>query len=261
MGKVAAPTCSTTMSTPRRSVSRLTSATSSVVVWLIVSSAPSARAAASLSSVDAVAITRAPYSLAIWIAARADARAGRQHQHRLALADLRALDQHLPGGQEGDRQRRQRRVVERDAVARRRHQVLRRHDQVLGVAAPGLLADHPIVGAEVVAPAEARRAAPAGDPRIDQHAIPDGRAGARRDPGAELRHHPADVAARDVRQRNVQRRQAPAQPQIDVVQRRRGDADLHLARAGRRASGTSPISITSGPPCWRNSAARIARPT
>ena len=56
-------------------------------MWLMVSSAPSARAAASFASVDAVAMTRAPQSFAIWIAAAADAGAGRQDQHRLALAD------------------------------------------------------------------------------------------------------------------------------------------------------------------------------
>ena len=66
---VAAPTWSTTMSAPRRPVSFFTSATMSAVAWLMVSSAPSARAAASFASVDAVAITRAPQSLAIWIAA------------------------------------------------------------------------------------------------------------------------------------------------------------------------------------------------
>jgi NADPH:quinone reductase-like Zn-dependent oxidoreductase len=55
------------MSAPRRPVSFFTSAAMSAVAWLIVSSAPSARAAASFASVDAVAITRAPHSFAIWI--------------------------------------------------------------------------------------------------------------------------------------------------------------------------------------------------
>ena len=106
------------MSAPRRPVSFFTSATMSAVAWLMVSSAPSARAAASFASVDAVAITRAPQSFAIWIAAVPTPEPAGDHQHGLALLDRRAVDQHLPRRHEHRRDRGELRVVERRRGAR-----------------------------------------------------------------------------------------------------------------------------------------------
>ena len=61
--------CSTTTSTPFFAVRLRTSATTSCAWWSMVASAPSSRARASLASLPAVAITRAPITFAIWMAA------------------------------------------------------------------------------------------------------------------------------------------------------------------------------------------------
>ena len=67
--KSSPPTCSKTRSTPRPSVARITSATTSCVAWLIPTSMPSSVARASFSSEPAFPITNAPASLASCTAA------------------------------------------------------------------------------------------------------------------------------------------------------------------------------------------------
>src|SRR6185436_11092313 len=67
--KTGPPTCSTTTSTPFLPVSARARAATSSVTWLITSWAPSALARSSFAPVPAVAMTRAPWSRAIWIAA------------------------------------------------------------------------------------------------------------------------------------------------------------------------------------------------
>ena len=67
--KSSPPTCSKTRSTPRPSVSRITSSTTSCVLWLIPWSIPSSAARASFSSELALPITVAPARRASWTAA------------------------------------------------------------------------------------------------------------------------------------------------------------------------------------------------
>ena len=67
--KSSPPTCSYTTSTPRPSVARMTSATTSWVWWLIPTSRPSSFARSSFSSEPALPITNAPASFASCTAA------------------------------------------------------------------------------------------------------------------------------------------------------------------------------------------------
>ena len=70
-----------------------------------MSSAPSSRALASLASEPAVAITRAPVAFAIWIAALPTPLPAARIRHRFGGLELRAGDQHVPGGERNERKR------------------------------------------------------------------------------------------------------------------------------------------------------------
>ena len=246
------------MSAPRRPVSFLTSATMSPVAWLMVSSAPSARAAASFASVDAVAITRAPQSFAIWIAAVPTPEppaitstvspcwiAARSTSICQAVRNTVGIAASCASS----RATRARGAGTRLAAG---------HDDILGLPAVRLLAQHLPVGTEVVAPGEAGGAAAARQARVDDDAIALGQIRHRLHARADRRDDAADVAARDVRKRDLQRGQPLPQPQIDVVHRRRRDTRTCTSPGPGVGVGTSPTSMTSGPPCRRNSAARMA---
>jgi hypothetical protein len=88
LSQVAAPTCSTTTSAPFRDVRRFTSATTSCAWWSMTASAPSFFACSSLSALPAVAITRAPCSLATWMAAMPTPAPAGPHEHVFADAHL-----------------------------------------------------------------------------------------------------------------------------------------------------------------------------
>ena len=167
--KVAAPTCSTTMSAPRRPVSRLTSATMSLgrVVDGLVGAQRARRGQLGVGR------RRRDHARAAQLG-DLDRRACRRPSRppapaRSRPADRRAVDQHLPRGHE-----------RRSAAPPAR---CRRAGRERAAPAPGsaagtttysawppqrLLAQHPEVGAEVVAPAEAGGAAAAGQARVDE---------------------------------------------------------------------------------------------
>ena len=239
LGRSPRPTCSTTMSAPRRPVSRFTSATRSAGRrgrWSRRRPARAPRPA--WPSVDAVAITRAPNSFAIWMAADAHARARRQHQHRLALPDRGPVDQHLPGGHEHGGHRRQLGVVQRHP-SRGAGTTFGAGTTTYSACPPQVvLAHHAKVGAQVVAADQAAHAAAAGQPGVHHHPVALGRARRRRTPGAQRR----DDAAR--RRRPARAAAAPAAPAAPAAAtdrcgsaRRRVTAHQHLARPGHRAPG------------------------
>ena len=85
------------------------------------------------------------------------------------------------------------------------------------------------VGTKVVAARQAGGATPAGDPGVEHHTRAHLHAG---DTGPDALTRAAHIAARHVRQRDLQRRQPLAQQQIDVVQGDGQHAHLDLARPG-----------------------------
>jgi hypothetical protein len=124
---------------------------------------------------------------------------------------------------------------------------------MLGVAALGVLAEDAVAAAQVVVAAQARRAGAAGQAGLDDDL------GAHRhvgDAGADRVDRADDVRAEAVRVLEVERRPAAPHPQVEVVERDRRDRDPDLARAEARR-GSSAASSTSGPPCRRNTCARI----
>ena len=139
--------------------------------------------------------------------------AGRaQDQHVLRRADAAPAEQHPPGRPVGDRQRRG--LVERRAVGQR-DEVRRGHERVLRQPAGGVLADGAVL-----------------ERGIDQHPLP------HRDPlhaGADLGHHPRDVAAADERQRGLLPRHAAPDEDVEMVER--AGVDLHHRLAGAGARG------------------------
>src|SRR6185503_516659 len=83
----------------------------------------------------------------------ADARAGRLDQHRLPRLQGAAVDEHVPGGAEGDLRRG--RILEAH-VRGQGVEVGDRHRDVLGVAARDIEAEVAFFHAQVVAPREAQ---------------------------------------------------------------------------------------------------------
>src|SRR3989304_9445081 len=85
--------------------------------------------------------------------------------------------------------------------------------------------------AEETPPLEAVLAAAAGQIRVDRHAVAD------LDPldvGADLHHVAGDVGAGPEGERRLERWQAVADPEVQVVQRARADAHEDVARADDR---------------------------
>jgi hypothetical protein len=143
-----------------------------------------------------------------------DTAADPPREHPLALLQAGARHEHPVGGLEDERKRR--RLLEAQAVGDR-VDVRRRHGDQLGVRAVSVLADH-------VDPAVADL-----DPGIDD----DGGAGLEaRHARAERLHDAGSVGAEDARLRH--RRKAPADPDVEMVQRGGAEADEHLGLAGDR---------------------------
>ena len=136
--KSSPPTCSKTRSTPRPSVSRITSSTTSCVLWLIPWSIPSSAARASFSSELALPITVAPARRASWTAAEPIPLPTELIITVSVGGEPAAREQHVPRRPEGDLERGRRLVGELLGHA---HQVPGGADELLGVAAGGAEAD------------------------------------------------------------------------------------------------------------------------
>ena len=158
----------------------------------------------------------------------ADAAADRVDQHRLADPEPAALEEHVPGGAEGDLERGGRVVGEpvRDA-----QQVPGAADELLGVAAGGREADEARVRAERLA-ARAAEAAVAARPHQERHhavafsplfhALANGR-----DPAD-------DLEPEDERRLDREARGALAHVDVEVVECAGEDVEQDLARARAR---------------------------
>src|SRR5215471_7800828 len=141
-----------------------------------------------------------------------DAPAAAPREHPLALLQARARDEHPIGGFEDERKGG--RLLEAQTVGNG-VDVGRRHGDQLRVRAVPVLADH-------VDPAAADL-----DTRIDDDRLARLEAGY---PLAERLHETGAVGAEDARFRN--RRQALADPDVEMVKGRGSQADEHLACAG-----------------------------
>ena len=149
--KTLPPVISSTMSTglpplASRSAAVNCFGSSSASAGSTVACAPSSSARARFSALEAVAMTRpAPQRRASWTASDADPAGAGDDDDRLALGQVGAGAQQVPGGRalQDDRQR----LLVADAVGHRPGQpVVRGH--LLGVAAAVEQADHPLAAAD-----------------------------------------------------------------------------------------------------------------
>ena len=136
----------------------------------MTSSAPSARARSALASLPAVAMTRAPWSFAIWIAALETPLPAACTSTVCPGRTLRLVDDHLPRRQKDERHRGD---LGEWQVAGIRQEVGVGHDEVTRVAAVRVLAEDGVLAAQVVLPREAPLAHAARDARAHHDAIAD----------------------------------------------------------------------------------------
>src|SRR4051794_10094445 len=203
------------------------------------------------------------------------------HQHGLTRLELGVVEQHVLHGRECDR--RAGGVAETDAAGRGNRQARRQVDEVAGKAVDMETHDAADVLAEIVAALAAGLADAAGEPAVHRHRCAGSKA-------AHLRTDRSDFAgglrAHDQRQHALGESHAAPAPDVDVIERHRLDADLHLAGArwrrrrdlaqfqltvaeqGERAHGRSghaapSTSVTFWPPkpnelesAWRTVASR-----
>ena len=165
-----------------------------------VSCAPSSRTASRFAA-DAVPITCAPRARASWTANRADATRGTVNQDALGCGEPGVVEQSLPGGERGQRDRGALGVPER---ARPRHQQLGGQRRVVGCDAVAV------------------------ERREREHLVAGRDAG---DAGSDFLDHSGELVGRD-------RRQAIDRPfQLVTGDRRRVHADERLRRTRSRPFG------------------------
>ena len=187
--------------------------------------APSAFACSSFFSLLAVAmIDAAPASFATCTAALPMPEPAAWISTRLPRLQEAAVDEHVPGGAEGDLRRG--RVLEAH-VRGQGVEVGDRHRDVLGVAARDVEAEVAFLDAQVVAPGEAQLALAARNAAGDPHAVAlleiCGVA-------VQAGDFAGEFAAQDVRERQRNARGARAVVEVDVV-------DAHRAHAHQRLAG------------------------
>src|SRR5579883_332577 len=212
---VAWPTCSTTTSTPRLAVRRRTSSSTDWVLWLRVSSAPRARARSSFQSSPATAITRAPKSLATWMAALPTPLPGPHHQHV-----PRREEDERHGGRLGE--------GEGGGLGQ---EVCLGDAHVLGVPPVDVLPEDAVLAAQVVVARQAGLAVPAAHPGVEHHRVAGTPGGHPRPHGGHLAR---DIAPEDVGEREPETGDPPAHVDVQVVHGAGPDADEDLAGAGDR---------------------------
>ena len=140
-----------------------------------------------------MAITRAPRSFAIWIAALETPLPAACTSTVSPGAHLRLVDEHLPGGEEDERDRG--RVGERERLGEREE--VRVGDVVEArVASLRALAEDFVALAEVVLPGEALRADAAREAGADEHLVAELEGPERRAPGPRASIVPAMSAPR-----------------------------------------------------------------
>ena len=230
--KSSPPTCSYTTSTPRPSVARMTSATTSWVWWLIPTSSPSSFARSSFSSEPALPITNAPASFASCTAADpiplpteliSTVSPGWSFARVKSMCQAVAKAIWVAAA-----------VLVRELV-RDADQLASRAGELLGVPARGGEADEAGREAEGLTPRLAVAALAARAHQIGHHPLADLPAV---DPVAEGRDAPDDLDPEDEGRRDVEPRHALADVDVEVVERADRDVDQHLA--GGRLQGRPP---------------------
>ncbi len=151
-----------------------------------------------------------------------------EHKHRLARPKLRAPQQHVPRRQEHEWN--SRRLFKGKLAGNRQH-IHGRRFHIFGATPVVHLPEEGVLAAEIIPAGETLLARAVGDARLQQNLS--AYLGARHR-FADLRDLASDVASGNVRQRNRHAGNAPAQPQIEVVQRAGTDADQNFVRAHLR---------------------------
>ena len=133
----------------------------------------------------------------------------------MSPSSRRAIEEHVP---RGEKRQRERRGLDERQVRGDRNEIRLRHPHVFRVAAVGLIAEHVVLRAPVVAPRETARAPSAAEPGLhhDTQAAPDDFA--------------RDIGAGNVRQRNRHAVETAPLPQIEVIERARAHADDRVPR-------------------------------
>ena len=146
-----------------------------------------------------------------------------------------ARGEHVPGGEEAQRQRRRLDVGE---ARGQRQDVPPRHGNVFGVAAVAVLAQQAVVRTEVIEGRETAHAEAAGDSGRDE-------AGSRLrevgHPGAGRRDVAGDLAARNERQREAMPGDAVAEPEVEVVERAGAHAHRNFTGTRNRIRPLPPL--------------------
>jgi len=156
-------------------------------------------------------------------------------QHVLVRPQLSAGDQHVPGGQEDERDRGGLGVGE---TGRDREDVAARHDEELRGAAVAMLSEQSEARTEPVLPGEAAHAVAAGDAGADDHRIARGDV---LDPGADRVDDACDLGPRHERQREAVPGDAATHPEVEMVEPDRDDPHPHLAGARDRIRELLPL--------------------
>ncbi len=146
-----------------------------------------------------------------------------------------ARGEHVPGGEEDQRQRRRLDVGE---ARGQRQDVPPRHGNELGVAAVAVLAQQSVVRTEVIEGGETAHAEAAGDSGRDQAG---GRLREVGHPGAGRCDVAGDLAARHERQREAMPGDAVAEPEVEVVERAGAHAHRNLTGTRNRIRPLTPL--------------------
>ena len=192
-------------------------------------SAPSAFTFSALASSPTVVKTVQPIAFAILMATVPMPERAGLDQDRFAGLELGIVEQHVLDRREGDR--RAGGVAHRDARRHLDDEPLRHVDELVREAVDVEAHDAAHVFAEIVAAVAAGLADAAGERAVHHHRIAGREA---RDAGADRGDLARRLGADDERQLALGERHAAIAPDVDVVERDRPDADLHLAGAGRR---------------------------
>src|SRR5436309_5708154 len=160
-----------------------------------------------------------------------DATACSQDEHVFTRPDAASLDKHVPGGQKN--QGNGRGVVESQPFGVGEG-IYRGYLYKLGITPVREVPQNRIAPAEAVLALKAKCALHAGKSRTDQGLVSRLAMG---DARSDAFHNSGHVGAGDVGQGELDSRQAPALPDVQVIQRTGLDSDDHFPRAGMGVRG------------------------
>jgi hypothetical protein len=158
----------------------------------------------------------------------ADAAASSENQNVFARLKFGAGDEHVP---RGDEHQRNRSSFFKRKAGRNWRRVASRRANVFGIPSVDEIAEQRVFAAKIVVAGEAGGAASAGNARLKENFVANAYVA---DQFADPGDLASDIAAINMRHRNLNSRNAFADPKIQMIQRARADADEHFVGARLR---------------------------